>query len=120
MPALSVVWEVVGLSSFVGGCFAAMKPKFLNDVFINVCCEEPLLVLSWSSFPLDFVLWLTRLWLASEFKHLFYFPSVFFNWARSIQFLCGEMNIIIGCEGFEKTSVEFVANVAKAWEIREV
>ena len=30
------------------------------------------------------------------------------------------MNIIIGCEGFEDTGVELIANVAEFWEIGEV
>ena len=120
LSALSIVWGFVGLTSLIGGCLAAMKPKLLNKVFINDCCKELLLVLSRPSFALDFVLWLTSLSLASEFKYLFHFLSVFCNWARSIQFPFWEMNIIIWYIGFREAGVEFVANVAKVWEIREV
>ena len=120
LPAVSIVLGYVALSSFVGSCLAAVKPEMLHAVFINICCQELLLVFSRPSFPLYFVPWLTSLRLASEFKYRFHFLCVFFNWTRFIQFPVWEMNIIIWRKGFQKTAVEFVDNIAKVCEVREV
>ena len=45
---------------------------------------------------------------------------MFFDWTRSIHLPSWEMNIIIGCEGFQVPAVERVANVAEYSEISEV
>ena len=76
LPVLSVVWEFVGLSFLVGSCLAAMKPNLPNKVFVNICYKELLGVFSCSCFPSNFVLWVTSLRLASEFK---YFPTSYLS-----------------------------------------
>ena len=97
-----------------------MKTELLNEVFINILGEKPFIVLSRPSLPLDLILRLASCVLASEFQYFFPFAGVFFNSTRSILFPFWKIHIIIWCEGFDVTGVEFFANVAKVCWIREV